>query len=155
MVRNNKCSLPSPHDHARSLKIWHNKTTNDKVSKIDYSEGLMSLNKEDFWNIRTELNSKSAEKSNKSFSNFICWKSTFKRSFVSSVRKFEETEWNKIKIPTFESIRHSLNRYLQSQLFNKTFDIVKDEKCMDVIFNFRAVMADLNSKGKRSVDHHQ
>ena len=136
---------------------------------MDSTERFTSLSEEEIQNLRTELNSKSTQKSNKraagtlrqylmekkqrsDFENFdIVSLNAALSQFYVNLRKPDGTKY---KMTSFESIRHSLNRYLQAPLFNKTFDIVKDEEFRNANVNFRAVMADLKREGKGSVDHH-
>ena len=136
---------------------------------MDSTERFTSLSEEEIQNLRTELNSKSTQSQTREqrghFGN-ILWRKN-KRSdfenfdkvslnaalsqFYVNLRKPDGTKY---KMTSFESIRHSLNRYLQAPSFNKTFDIVKDEEFRHANVNFRAVMADLKWEGKGSVDHH-
>ncbi|XP_048771872.2 uncharacterized protein LOC125677743 [Ostrea edulis] len=60
----------------------------------------------------------------------------------------------KYKTSSLENIRHSLNRYLRSQPFNKPFDIIKDPEFADANQNFKAVMAELKREGIGTVTHH-
>ena len=124
---------------------------------MDSTERFTSLSEEEIQNLRTELNSKSTQKSNKraagtlrqylmekkqrsDFENFdkVSLNAALSQFYVN-LRKPDGTKY---KMTSFESIRHSLNRYLQSPPINKTFDIVKDEEFRNANVNFRAVMAD-------------
>jgi hypothetical protein len=60
----------------------------------------------------------------------------------------------KYKTPSFENIRHSLNRYLRSPPFNKPFDIIKDPEFANANQNYKAVMAELKREGFGTVTHH-
>ena len=136
---------------------------------MDSTERFTSLSEEEIQNLRTELNSKSTQKSNKraagtlrqylmekkqrsDFENFD--KVTLNAALSQFYVNLRKPDGTKYKMTSFESIRHSLNRYLQAPSFNKTFDIVKDEEFRNANVNFHAVMADLKREGKGFVDHH-
>ena len=124
---------------------------------MDSTERFTSLSEEEIQNLRTELNSKSTQKSNKraagtlrqylmekkqrsDFENFD--KVTLNAALSQFYVNLRKPDGTKYKMTSFESIRHSLNRYLKYPPFNKTFDIVKDEEFRNANVNFRAVMAD-------------
>ncbi|KAK3107462.1 hypothetical protein FSP39_015114 [Pinctada imbricata] len=47
------------------------------------------------------------------------------------------------KANSLESIRHSINRYLKSPPYNKTFDLIKDDEFREANTAFRAALAEL------------
>ena len=71
--------------------------------------------------------------------------------FYLSARKQDGKHY---KATSFESMRHALNRYLQSPPFNRKVDIIKDSEFCDANVSFKAALAELKRIGKGNVEHH-
>jgi hypothetical protein len=60
----------------------------------------------------------------------------------------------KYKASTLDNLRHSLNRYLKSPPWNKTYDIIKDVEFRASNESFKGALRELKDEGKGNVHHY-
>ncbi|KAK3102823.1 hypothetical protein FSP39_014200 [Pinctada imbricata] len=135
----------------------------------DGQERFAPRSEEDISRVRTELHSKNTIRSNKKAAT-ILRAYLIEKSQNSNFEEFDTVQLNEVlshfymdlrkangekyKVTSLENIRHSLNMYLQSPPFNRTFDLIKGLEFSESNINFRAVLAELKREGKGAIDHH-